>query len=171
MKRSEQGMSLIEVLIGAAILALLVSLLSDKLKWGKEEVTNLTNRLKARHLLDRAIADIVANTALYPPQQMGSQPMTYIGCFNREGVLVKNNKGTENYWLENLPVVDCKSSKPVSSKRCSLDASFGNAYFEMQIRPSNDGQKKADVNILAYDFRAQSFVSMYCSSVHTESSF
>lgn len=167
----ESGFSIVEIMVALGILGILFSLAADKIRFGDQEIHSLHNKLKARHLLNRAMADIVASSAHYPPRSMGSQTMSYVGCFNKEGVLLKNNLGMSGYWLENLPNSDCSSNaKPAPSNRCSLDSTFGSSAFEMQIRPAINGERKASLSILTYDFSTKNFLTLYCGVIRTESS-
>lgn len=126
--QSERGFSLLEILISIAILIVGVYMANLALTRVDGQQHHITDKLKARHLLDRRVSDIITNSGFYPPMLKNGKPVTFIGCFNSEGFPTANKLGASDTYSEQL--VDPSQ----------ISGGCPDSNFEIHITPNSNSQ-------------------------------
>ncbi|HNS63353.1 MAG TPA: prepilin-type N-terminal cleavage/methylation domain-containing protein [Anaerolineaceae bacterium] len=132
---STAGFSLLEVMIAMVLLVAAVYATNSVLTRVDKQQHFITDKLKARHLLDRRISDIITNAGFYPPMSKGGLPASYIACFNPQGFPMHNKLGVSDTFTEHL----LDPSEP--SDGCP------GANFEVHVTPSLTTNPTAELYI------------------------
>lgn len=133
---NQRGVTLIEAMIMAGLLCFIAygvaSVLTNSERFAKEEY----EKLKARHVLDRSIAEIVAAGSFFPPMKKNGDGVSYIGCYNFQGLMVKNSNGSVGYLVDRLP------DPTLPTQFCP------GAKFEVHVKPAADAANSAEIFVL-----------------------
>lgn len=135
-KKFESGFSLIEVMVVVALLGLVAVISSEHLSKVERTARDIHEKLKARHVLDRSIAEIITSGGFFPPQIVGGKAVTYIACYNLQGLMIANQRDNVGFIAKALADV----TQP--SGLCP------NAKFELHITPAIDGSNNADLAVI-----------------------
>jgi Prokaryotic N-terminal methylation motif len=83
---NSQGYSLIEIIISAAIL--MIAILGANLQYIQQmqAQSGVSLQIGARQLLNQSISTVTGNPALFPKIVSGTQSLSYVGCFQENGV-------------------------------------------------------------------------------------
>lgn len=125
---SQKGFTLIEIMISVALLIVGFFMANSALTRVDTQQHRITDKLKARHLMDRRISDIITNSGFYPPMFKNGKPVTYIGCFNPEGFPTANKLGVPDTYSEQL------------ADPTTISGGCPDSNFEIHITPSTNAQ-------------------------------
>lgn len=152
----EAGVTLLEAMVLAAILGLVVYLASGLLSDSERFAKNEYEKLKARHVLDRSIADIIASGGFYPPMRDGAKAVSYVACYNMQGMMMNNRRKKTGVISVVLP--DTAAPSPYCP----------DAKFEVHVTPATDASNTAEVIVLVVSRQGEKKVE-YRSRVALES--
>ncbi len=155
MRDRQAGFSLIEVMIAAAILAMLINFAQKRMNLQEENTNIMEKRMKARHLLDRSISHLVAELRTFPTltRDGGRTAMSYVGCFDAGGAPVASTLKTSDFVAYDL------ADPTKMSKLCA------DAQFEAHVVPSVKQFKTATVYVLSMDRYTQEQVLVFSSEL------
>lgn len=139
LKNHESGVSLIEVMIVAALLGLIAVITSEHLSNAERTAKDLHEKLKARHVLDRSIAEIITSGGYFPPQVTGGKAASYIACYNMQGLMTANSRGDIGFVVKRLDDINQPSGLCPDAK------------FELYITPATDGSNNADLSVIVFN--------------------
>ena len=150
-------MSLIEILVSVGLLGIVVGTLATVVAKNKQAQRDLTDRLKSRQVMDRAMSSIISTPGHFPPAKYEDMIMTYVGCFNRDGMITPNQKNSQKEFVA-VAIKDPSKLPDEKSEICwnNLDdpASKDHAKksrFEIHVTPNPNKPGTAMVRAFVLD--------------------
>lgn len=152
--KGQKGMSLIEVLVAAGLLGIVVAIIFSVLAQTKRAQRDITDRLKSKQAMDRIMTVVIGASGNFTPFFIGNNVLTYIGCFNRDGLMTPNKRNNQkDFIVTNLK--DPSKLPKKMSEICWNEAGEKHhevkSRFEVHIVPDKDGQNKAKVYAFILD--------------------
>jgi hypothetical protein len=154
--RSERGLSMIEVLIGMALIVLAVAYFVESLSNTGNEFMNLSDRLVANQLLQERVSNLKMMAGQFPPVKGPNGKFgMYVACSDRHAVPTPDAKGRP------LEAISFTAKSGESSGLCPA------SEVETQFLPSATDPANLEVVVLLYSKRG-SLLSTHRQTVRLE---
>lgn len=142
MLNNQKGFSLVEVMIGSSILAVIIFFSMNFIQNQQSSRNVRTAQSIYRYLAIQATQTVATGSAYYPPIEASksTETIVYVGCYNGDGVLIQNAKGNREYQF--MAIEGFSEEAPTSG--CTESA-----MYEVRFMWLNSVTKEVLINILS----------------------
>jgi prepilin-type N-terminal cleavage/methylation domain-containing protein len=147
--QGNKGFSLLEVMVGIALITTFFVAASHGLVKVREAQTFLTQKLSARQIMDRNVSELFSAAGSFPALTSGSRMMTYVGCYDKSGVQSPNTSTASRSFIAVIAGYD--PTDPSYPSNAGPTDYCKTSKFEVHITPDKNKPGESFLGVFILD--------------------